>query len=280
MKKKIPMAIAYDFDGTLSPGNMQEYDFVPALGMTSKAFWNEANELERKHQADRILAYMHLMIKNAERNEVRVRKEDFVKYGQSVTLFDGVLTWFDRLNRYAESQNVDLKHYIISSGIKEMIEGTPIASKFHKIFASTFMYDHYGIAFWPALAINYTTKTQYLFRINKGSFDVCNHSEINRFIPHESRPMPFENMVFIGDGETDIPSFRLVKKQGGHAIAVYAPQSEEAKVKTQQLVAEGRVNFAAPAHYTEGSHIEIVVREIIDRISESSLCTKLDQGEE
>ena len=265
-KKMLPMAIAYDFDGTLASGNMQEYDFVPALGMTSEDFWREANELEHKHQADRILAYMSLMIQKATEKKLSIRKENFVKYGQSVPLFDGVITWFNRINSYAKSKNVQLKHYIISSGIKEMIEGTPIAKEFHKIFASSFMYDHHGIAYWPALAVNYTTKTQYLFRINKGSLDVCNHTDINRFIPENERPLPFEHMIFIGDGETDIPSFRLVKEQRGHAIAVYKPKAPKVKEQTKKLIDEGRVNFIAPACYQEDSEIEKMVKAIIDKI--------------
>ncbi|HEV8051496.1 MAG TPA: HAD family hydrolase [Parachlamydiaceae bacterium] len=265
-KKMIPMAIAYDFDGTLASGNMQEYDFVPALGMTPKDFWNEATELETKHQADKILAYMHLMIQKASAKQLPIRKEDFIKYGNSVDLFEGVTTWFERVNAYAETKNVELKHYIISSGIKEMIEGTPIAKEFHKIFASSFMYDHHGIAFWPALAINYTTKTQYLFRINKGSLDVCNHTQINKFIPDSERPLPFEHMIFIGDGETDIPSFKLVKEQRGHAIAVYKPRTPNARETSQSLINDGRVNFIAPACYTEGSEIDIMVKTIIDKI--------------
>lgn len=265
-KKMIPIAIAYDFDGTLAPGNMQEYDFVPALGMTSKEFWHEATELEMKHQADKILAYMHLMILKAGAKGLPIRKEDFIKYGKSVDLFEGVTSWFERMNAYAKTQHVELKHYIISSGIREMIEGTPIAKEFHKIFASSFIYDHHGVAVWPALAINYTTKTQYLFRINKGSLDVCNHTDINKFIPDSERPMPFEQMIFIGDGETDIPSFRLVKEQRGHAIAVYRPKTPKAKEKSQALVTEGRVNFIAPANYIEGSEIEKMVKAIIDKV--------------
>lgn len=265
-KKTIPMAIAYDFDGTLAPGNMQEYDFVPALGMTSKEFWHEATELENNHQADRILAYMRLMIQKAGAKGVPIRKDDFARYGKSIELFDGVKTWFTRMNKYASAKNVDLKHYIISSGIKEMIEGTPIAGEFHSIFASSFIYDHHGVAVWPALAINYTTKTQYLFRINKGSLNVCDHTQINKFIPDNERPLPFEHMIFIGDGETDIPSFRLVKDQRGHAIAVYKPRAAKAKEQSQELIAQGRVNFVAPACYTPGSEIEKMVKAIIDKV--------------
>ena len=270
-KKLIPMAIAYDFDGTLAAGNMQEYDFVPAIGMTSEDFWNEADLLEKQHDADRILAYMRLMVQKASAKGVSIRKEDFVRYGHSVSLFEGVLDWFERINSYAASQHVEVKHYIISSGIREMIEGTPIAHQFHKIFASSFMYDHHGVAVWPALAINYTTKTQYLFRINKGSLNVCDHTRINKFVPQHERPMPFENMIFIGDGETDIPSFRLVKNEGGHAIAVYKPHADKAKEKSRELIAEDRVDFIAPACYSSGSEIEGMVKAIINKIAADSV---------
>ncbi len=269
------MAIAYDFDGTLAPGNMQEYDFVPAVGMTSKEFWSEATQLEQHQQADKILAYMRLMIQKASAKGVSIRKEDFVKYGRSVALFEGVTDWFQRINSYATSKTVEIKHYIISSGIREMIEGTPIASEFHKIFASSFMYDHHGVAVWPALAVNYTTKTQYLFRINKGSLDVCDHSQINKFVPQHERPMPFANMIFIGDGETDIPSFRTVKEQGGHAIAVYKPRASKAREKSRDLIKEGRVNLMAPASYNEGSQIETMVKAIIDKIAADSILDEL-----
>lgn len=265
-KKPIPMAIAYDFDGTLAPGNMQEYDFFPTIEMKSEEFWKEATALERTHQADKILSYMRLMLQKAAAKSVSVRKEDFAKYGKSVDLFEGVHDWFDRINAYALAKNVEMKHYIISSGIREMIEGTPIAKEFHAIFASSFMYDHHGVAVWPALAINYTTKTQFLFRINKGSLDVCDHSQINKFMPNNERPLPFENMIFIGDGETDIPSFRLVKEQGGYAIAVYKPHANKAKEQTRELIKQGRVNVIAPACYTAGSDIEKMVQAIIDKV--------------
>lgn len=267
----IQMAIAYDFDGTLSPGNMQEYDFVPALGMTTQEFWQEANLIEKQHEADRILAYMRLMIQKAGAQGVSIRREDFRRYGTSITFFDGVIDWFDRITAYGQERSVEVRHYIISSGIREMIEGTPIANKFHKIYASSFMYDHHGVAMWPALAVNYTTKTQYLYRINKGSLDICDHSQINKYVPRAERPLPFQNMVFIGDGETDIPSFRTVKKEGGHAIAVYKPSSSEGQERSQELVREGRVNFMAPANYVEGSPVDTIVRAIIDKVSADSL---------
>ena len=274
-RKLSTFAIAYDFDGTLAPGNMQEYDFVPAVGMTSQAFWQEVNELTKEQNADNILAYMMHMLDKANAEHVPVRKENFVDFGRSVSLFEGVNGWFDRINAYGKKQGFKVKHYIISSGIREMIEGTHIAKKFSAIYASAFIYDHNGVAKWPALAVNYTTKTQFLFRINKGVLNVYDNNKINEFIPKEERPVPFKHMVFIGDGETDIPCFRLVKEQRGHAIAVYKPNTRGAKVKAEKLVTEGRVNFIAPANYSESSEMDRFMKGIIDKVAADAALKQL-----
>lgn len=265
-KKLLPMAIAYDFDGTLAPGNMQEYDFIPALNMVSKAFWSSVNTLAQQHEMDQILAYMHMMLEEARKARVAVRKSDFKQFGAHITLFPGVTEWFKRINAYARSRGVRLEHFIISSGIREMVEGTPIYKEFEKVYASGFMFDHNGVACWPALAVNYTTKTQYLFRINKGSLDVHDNSVINKFVPKDQRPVPFENMIFIGDGETDIPCMRLVKDQGGHSIAVYNGSKRGARKHADQLVDDGRATLGAPADYQEDSVIDRAVKAIIDKI--------------
>ncbi|MDS4014313.1 MAG: HAD family hydrolase [Candidatus Accumulibacter sp.] len=180
-KKLIPMAISYDFDGTLAPGNMQEYDFIPALDIKPSEFWKESGQLAEKHEMDQILAYMRLMLEEAGKAKVAVRRAEFKSFGAKIELFPGVRDWFKRINAYAKSKGVRLEHFIISSGIREMVEGTPIYREFKKVYASGFMFDHNGVACWPALAVNYTTKTQYLFRINKGSLDVHDNSVINRF---------------------------------------------------------------------------------------------------
>lgn len=274
-RKRIPFAIAYDFDGTLAPGNMQEYDFVPAIGMTKKRFWKEVNDLTREHNADNILAYMMHMIDKAGAAGVKVRREDFEAFGRSVTLFGGVEAWFERIDAYGAARGFQVKHYIISSGIREMIEGTPIAGKFSAIYASAFIYDLYGMAKWPALAVNYTTKTQFLFRINKGALNVYDNTRINAFIPKEDRPVPFEHMVFIGDGETDIPCFRLVKDQGGQAIAVYKPATPGARSRAERLITEGRVNFIAPANYRENSAMDRFVKAVIDKAAAGAALRQL-----
>ncbi len=262
----IPVAIAYDFDGTLSPGNMQEYDFIPKLNIDPKSFWEKAGALAKANQMDTILAYMWLMIREASRKEISVRKSDFYEYGKQIQFFPGVLKWFDRINEYAKSKNIKLNHFIISSGIREMIEATRIYPEFTKVYASAFMFDHNGIACWPALAVNYTTKTQYLFRINKGSLDVHDNSVINKFVPTNERPIPFENIIFIGDGETDIPCMRLTKEQGGHSIAVYNPQKTGSKEHAEQLVNEGRATLFTSADYRKGKDLDLAIKAILDKI--------------
>lgn len=265
--KKPKIAICYDFDGTLSPGNMQEYDFIKKLGMKSKDFWRKSSMLAREKNADTILAYMYQMIKEASMRDIAFKKEDFQNYGKHVTLYPGVDTWFKRVNAYGKKKGFEVQHFIISSGLKEMIEGTPIAKAFHKIYASSFMYDANGAAFWPATALNYTTKTQFLFRINKGCLDINDHEGINHFIPQNCRQVPFSNMIYIGDGETDIPCMRLVCANGGHAIAVYHPHTKNSKAVAEKLIAENRVNFMAPANYGENSKIESYVQTIIDKLA-------------
>ena len=269
-KKLIPMAIAYDFDGTLAPGNMQEYDFIPALKLPSKHFWGKVNELAKKHEADPILAYMFAMLEEARTAGLPVRKADFKNYGVNIELFPGVKEWFKRINAYAKAKGVRLEHFIISSGIREMVEGTPIHRAFKKIYASGFVFDANGVACWPALAINYTTKTQYLFRINKGSLDVHDNSVINKFVPKDQRPIPFEHMIFVGDGETDIPCMRLVKDQGGHSIAVYNSAKRGHRKHAEQLIKDGRATLAVTADYREGSQIDQAVQAIIDKVEASA----------
>jgi hypothetical protein len=261
--KLVPMAICYDFDGTLAPGNMQEYDFIPAIGVSPDRFWSEAYELAKASDADTILAYMRLMLKKATAADVRVTRDSFRAFGSTVGLFEGVATWFGRINAYAAARGVRIEHYIISSGLREMIGGTPIAEEFSKIFASGFMYDANGAAVWPALAVNYTTKTQFLFRINKGSLEVYDNSRINKYVPRDERPLPFANMAYIGDGETDIPCFRLVKDEGGRAVAVYQPDKPGSREQAERIVAEGRASVAVPADYTEGSAVEACVMDFI-----------------
>ena len=226
-RKLIPMAICYDFDGTLSPGNMQEYGFIKELGVTPEEFWDRSNTLAKIKKADDILAYMKVTIDESKKRNLPITREDFMEYGKNIKLYKGVEEWFDRINKYARSKGVKIEHYIISSGLKEMLEGSPIANKFTEIFASSFMYDEDGAAVWPAIVLNYTSKTQYMFRINKGCLDVTDTEGVNKHVEKSCRPMPFENMIYIGDGDTDVPCMAMLNKAGGHTLAVYKNGKKE-----------------------------------------------------
>lgn len=277
MSKNIPFAIVYDFDGTLAHGNMQERNFIPAVGMTTQEFWREVGKLSHDHQADNILIYMWLMLSKAKSSSVQVRESDFAAYAKNLTYFEGILPyekddiqeigWFKRINNYGKASGVKVEHFIVSSGIREMIKGTEIAKEFKAIFASSFVYDHHGVAAWPALAVNYTTKTQYLFRINKGCHDVSDAKAINEYIDEKDRPIPFSNMIYIGDGDTDIPCFRLVKDRGGYSVAVHKPRVHGSKIKMSKLLREGRVNFASSADYRCDGALDNYVKGIIDKVS-------------
>ncbi|WP_372088518.1 HAD family hydrolase (plasmid) [Tistrella mobilis] len=266
-RKHIEMAIAYDFDGTLADGNMQEHQFLPDIGMTPNDFWAEVKRLTKEHQADEVLVYMNLMLRRAGAAGVPVRRDDFKERGKAIRLFEGVEGWFDRIDSYGRARDVRVRHYLISSGNAEIFAGTPIASKFAEVYASKFMFDENGVAKWPALAVNYTTKTQYLFRINKGAFDLSDNSGVNRFVEKHDRPVPFENMVFIGDGSTDIPCFRLVKEQGGLSVAVFKPHGRGARKKAGAYVTDGRVHCVAPAIYTDGSALDRIIKANIDMVA-------------
>lgn len=267
-RKTVKAAICYDFDGTLSPGNMQEYGFVKKLGITPEAFWAEANNLVKEKKADDILAYMKVIIDQSQKKQLSVTKADFVEYGKDIKLFKGVEDWFDRINSYAKKHSIILEHYLISSGLKEMLEGTPIVKKFTKIFASSFLYDEQGAAVWPAIALNYTSKTQYLFRINKGCLDETDTEGVNRHVDRSCRPIPFENMIYIGDGSTDIPCMAMLNKAGGHTLAVYKNGTKE---KATALNRDGRAHMTALADYSEGKAIDRYIKAVLDKIAADNI---------
>ena len=263
-KKRPTVALIYDFDGTLSPGNMQEFGFIQATGKTKEEFWEKNRKLSEGKDANGILTYMYLMLDEAKKNNISLTRESFQSFGKNVELFRGVKQWFSMVNEYGESIGLNIKHYINSSGLKEMIEGTPIAQEFENIYACSFLYNKDGSAFWPAVAVDYTTKTQFLFKINKGIPKVSDNSKVNQYVPDNKRPIPFPRMIYFGDGETDIPCMKMVKEHGGHSIAVY---NNEAKEKiAQQLIREGRANFMCPANYSKASAMNIVVKRILDKI--------------
>lgn len=259
MPRKHTMAIAYDFDGTLAPGNMQEHLLLPELGIPKDEFWNDLDRETEKYQADRVLAYMQLVLKKAQEKGISICRRELEACGKGLCLFPGVEPWFDRITAYGRERDILIEHYLISAGNAEIIEGTSIASKFAKIYASKFIFDENGVACWPALAINYTGKTQYLFRINKGVHDISDNEGVNRHIDEIERPIPFERIIFIGDGMTDIPCFRLVSNKGGLSIAVYNPAEPNAKNEAEAQKKFGRAHQAVPADYTKNGALEKLV---------------------
>lgn len=263
-QSKAQVAIVYDFDGTLAPGNMQEQSFLPALGMDGREFWEKAKTRAKKHDMDEILAYMELMIEESRRTERPITRDTFKGDGERIKFFAGVESWFPRINEHGESAGAAVSHFIISSGNQETIEGTRIAKFFRRIFASSFRYDANGVAVWPALAVNYTTKSQFLYRINKGIDSVYDNTQINKYTPEEDRPFPFKNFIYIGDGDTDVPAMKMVTYQGGRSIVVY---QRDRKEDAHRLVEERRADIAVPADYTDGSLLDRAVRAGIQQIA-------------
>lgn len=273
MAKKLQrIAIAYDFDGTLAPGNMQQHSFIPKLGVESGTFWKEVKSIAKENDMNEILAYMHHMLKRAKEKDIQITKKAFIDHGKGMPLFPGVNEFFKKINDYARSKGLVIEHYIISSGLRDILKGTPIYKEFEMVFASAYKYDVNDVAEWPALAIDYTNKTQFLFRINKGIKNAWDNESINKFMPEHERPMPFNRMIYLGDGETDIPAMKMINFQGGKSIAVYNPDTKtkagkKAKKITQELVAQGRANYVAPANYSEGSSLYKILQLCIDSMA-------------
>ena len=258
------VAICYDFDKTLSPDDMQAQGYIQSVGYNVHDFWKKSNSLASDNEMDQNLAYMYTMKQESE-GKVLFTKEKLAEYGASVQLFPGVEQWFERIREYGKSQGVIVEHYIISSGLKEMIEGTSVAKAgaFEKIYASSFYYNEKGVAVWPAQVVNYTNKTQFLFRIEKGVLDI-NDSAVNESFSPEEMRVPFRNIIYIGDSDTDIPCMKLVTSYGGHSIGVYNAESID-KTKVYKMMRDGRIKYFAPADYREGSELDLLVKAIINR---------------
>ena len=261
---KTTIGILYDFDRTLCTTDMQEYDFIKNLDMTSGAFWGEAAGITEKYGVERILAYMFVMIKKCKEKGIPLTEEYLKKCGENVVLFDGVLSWFDRINAFGESLGVTIEHYIISSGTYEIIQGTPIAKYFKRIYACRYMYDEKGEALWPALAINYTLKTQYIYRISKGILDVTDDYNLNREQNEKLRRIAYRNMIYIGDGMTDIPCMKMLKEKGGKSIALYPAHN---KASVAPLVEDERINYVCVADYSPESPLEQIVKLMIEHMA-------------
>ena len=255
------VALIYDFDKTLCPGDMQEYGFMPLIGSNPDEFWAMCADFKHSHDADGILAYMYMMIHKA--RGVDFTRDRLYEMGHAVEFYPGVESWFDRVNAVGEECGVQVEHYIISSGLTEIIKGSRIGDRFKAVFAASFCYDEEGRPIWPATAVNYTSKTQYLFRINKGILDVTNDSDLNAYTPHSKRRIPFSNMIYIGDGLTDVPCMKMTRQRGGYSIAVHAPGSTDI---SDDMLLQDRADFAVLADYSAGSELEQIAGELFRRI--------------
>lgn len=268
MQERPTIAIMYDFDKTLTTKDMQEYTFIPNLGMSSEQFWEKSNRIAQEQGMDSILSYLKLMLDESKNRNQPIKRADLVALGKNLEFFTGVLTWFSEVNAFGESLGLQIDHYIISSGLKEIIEGSAIGSVFKRIYACEYLYDEQDFAVWPKLSVNYTAKTQFLFRINKGVLDVSDDRALNAYKAESERSVPFRNMIYIGDGLTDVPCMKLVKQNGGKSIAVHAQGHKETCLK---LMREQRINFFAKADYSADAELFSLVRTILEHMKAENL---------
>ena len=264
MTKRPIVAFLYDFDKTLCTTDMEDYTFIPSLGYTPSEFWAKANGFGYENKMDGLLAYMYTMIQECAAQNIKLDRAFLNHCGESIQLFPGVREWFARINAFGESLGVQVEHYVISSGLREIIEGSGIAQEFREIYACEFYYNENGDACWPKLDVNFTNKTQFVYRINKGILDVSRDRELNDSMPDDSKRVPFTNMIYMGDGLSDVPCMKMMRAYGGQAIAVYQASNRQG---VEKLLADGRVDFIFPADYREGMELDRTVRDILRKMT-------------
>ena len=274
MKKRPIIAFLYDFDKTLCTTDMQDYAFIPSLGYTPGEFWGIANSFGRKNRMDGLLAYMYTMIDECRKKNIRLDREYLVSCGRSIELFPGVKDWFARINAFGAQQGVKVEHYVLSSGLKEIIEGSGISHEFKEIYACEFLYNEDGLAYWPKLDVNFTNKTQFVYRINKGVLDIANDKDLNASMPDDSKRIPFTNMIYVGDGLSDVPCMKMMRAYGGQAVAVYQDGNRPG---VEDLLAKGRVDFIFPADYSEGTMLDTTMKNIIRKMAITDLLAEENQ---
>ena len=258
------VAFLYDFDKTLCTTDMQDYTFIPSLGYTPGEFWGIANEFGYKNRMDGLLAYMYTMIDECRKKGIRLDRDYLVSCGHAIELFPGVKDWFSRINAFGAEQGVQIEHYVLSSGLKEIIEGSGISHEFKEIYACEFLYGEDGIASWPKLDVNFTNKTQFVYRINKGVLDIANDRDLNNSMPDDSKRIPFVNMIYVGDGLSDVPCMKMMRAYGGQAVAVYQKSN---RMGVEELLKNKRVDFIFPADYTEGSILDTTMKNIVRKMA-------------
>ena len=268
MKKRPIVAFLYDFDKTLCTTDMQDYAFIPSLGYTPKEFWQIANSFGWSNHMDGLLAYMYTMIDECRKKGVRLEREYLVKCGNAIELFPGVKDWFGRINAFGAELGVEVEHYVLSSGLKEIIEGSGVAHEFREIYACEFLYGSDGLAMWPKLDVNFTNKTQFVYRINKGILDVANDRDLNASMPDDSKRIPFTNMIYVGDGLSDVPCMKMMRAYGGQAVAVYQDSN---RAGVEGLLADGRVDFIFPADYREGTMLDKTMKNVLRKMAISDV---------
>ena len=266
MTKRPIVAFLYDFDKTLCTTDMEDYAFIPSLGYTPAEFWAKANGFGRENKMDGLLAYMYTMIRECAAQGIRLDRDYLVRSGEAIELFPGVREWFARITAYGADLGVDVEHYVISSGLREIIEGSGIAHEFKQIYACEFYYDENGLAAWPKLDVNFTNKTQFVYRINKGILDIARDKELNDSMPDDSKRVPFTNMVYVGDGLSDVPCMKMMRAYGGQAVAVYQKSN---RAGVEKLLQDGRVDFIFPADYREGTEFDKTVHNILRKMAVS-----------
>lgn len=265
------IALLYDFDKTLCTTDMEDYSFIPALGMTPSQFWQIANDFGRENHMDGLLAYMYTMIEECRSRNIRLDRDFLIRCGHAVELFPGVREWFGRINAFGEQLGVDIEHYVLSSGLTEIIEGTGIFHEFKKVYACEFFYNEEGLASWPKLDVNFTNKTQFIYRINKGVLEVSDERALNSSMPDDSRRVPFTNMIYVGDGLSDVPCMKMTRAYGGQAIAVYQDSNRQA---VEELLSRSRVDFIFPADYRQGTGLDETVKNIIRKMAIADALTE------
>ncbi len=265
-KKNTKIALIYDFDKTLSSADMQDFSLIPAFGVKPEKFWRIANNWSKEQEADQITGSMYYIMKTAQEKNIPLTREFLKTCGENIEYYQGVENWFERINEYGKELNLNIEHFLISSGYEEILAGSKIRKHFTDMFACSYAFNDEGLPVWPARVINYSIKVQFLTKINKGLRKIDDIA-VNEFMPVEKRPIPFDRMIYFGDGMTDIPSMKLIKERGGNAIAVYAPGKSKEKHKAIKLLKDDRVNFALKADYRENREIDKVVKTILDKIA-------------
>ena len=210
--KNTVVALVYDFDETLSTTYMQDYVLIPELGMTPKTFWKKANQWSIDNGADQITGSMYYFMKKAREKNVKLTRDNFAYCGTLVKYYKGVEEWFERINAYGEKLGLKIEHYIISSGYEEILEGTSIRKYFKDVYGCCYAFGDDGTPVWPARVVNYSTKVQYISKINKG-LGKLDDKLVNEYMEDSKRRVPFPRIIYFGDGMTDIPSMKMVKKK-------------------------------------------------------------------